>query len=622
MTVFRAFCRLVCIIPACLGWVTAQAQEISPAAIDPTLDAALDAQIQAVSVPAPVAAVEIAAPAVSDPGAIQAADAPQVIEPALVVPAVAPVAPLVAEPARPAGKKARADPDDILFPRYALLKPNVAFWTQVFSSYSEYQSVIHSMDHLDIVFEVLDYRSEAAYMDKEALRKLRNLDEAKAVKAIEQQLAAVHELRHSPELLTPEQRRIFDLHSRIEDDQRFRNTIGAVRSQRGLKERTLLALEISGKYLPAMENVFRSYEMPLRLTRLPLVESSFNVEAYSKVGAAGLWQFIPSSARIYMRLNDVVDDRRDPWTSTDAAARHLRDDYAALGAWPLALTAYNHGRGGVARGLAEVGGTELPDLIRSYKSKNFGFASRNFYAEFLAASDVERNWKKHFGDIQRNTPLQFEVVETRHYVPYETLRRLCNADDEVFRKLNPAYRPEVIEGKLYVPPGHLIRVPAGAAQSFEVAYATLGARERFDSQRVNHLLHKVRRGETLSRLAKRYGVTQASIRASSGLGKRSTLRAGQVLKIVPHRESRPGPVTVAVGESKPGLTREEKSVADRVAAKPVHSSFRTHKVRSGQTLSSIAKLYKVSINELRHANDLGGSSHIKVGEKIKVPLSR
>lgn len=626
MAVCREFCRLVCIITACLGWVTAQAQEvIAPATIDPAFDAALDAQIQALSSPAPTVAAEIAPPAVIGPGAIQAADAPLLIEPAVIpsiVPLV-PVLPVAAEPAKPAGRKAKADPDEILFPRYALLKPNVAFWTQVFSSYSEYQSVIHSMDRLDIVFEVLDYRSEAAYLDKEALRKLRNIDEAKAVESIEEQLAVVHALRHSPELLTPEQRRIFDLFSRIEDDGRFNNTIGAVRAQRGLKERTRLALETSGKYLPAMENVFRSYQMPLRLTRLPLVESSFNVEAYSKVGAAGLWQFMPSSARIYMRLNNVVDDRRDPWTSTDAAARHLRDDYAALGAWPLALTAYNHGRGGVARGLAEVGGTELPDLIRSYKSnKNFGFASRNFYAEFLAASDVERNWKKHFGEIQRNTPLQFEVVETRHYVPYETLRRLCNADDEVFRKLNPAYRPEVIEGKLYVPPGHLIRVPAGAAQSFEVAYATLGAQERFDQQRVNHLLHKVRRGQTLSSLAKRYGVSQSAIRASNGLGKRAKLRTGQVLKIVPHRESRPGPVTVAVGESKPGLTREEQSSADRAIIAPTRSRFRTHKVRSGQTLSSIAKLYKVSIKELRHANDLGRSSHIKVGEKIKVPLGR
>lgn len=586
---------LLCLAAACLGATTAEAE---PAPRNPLLDVAADTQLGA--------GFQLAA--ASTPAATGAvADAP--------VP-----------PVRPGAASGKAADEAILFPRYDLLKPNVVFWTKVFSEYSENQSVIHDMHHLDIVFEVLDFSSEAAYLDKEALRKLRSKEEAAAIARNRTLLEQVHAARSRPETLGVEQRRIYDLLAKVEGDSRFLDASTAVRSQRGLRERTQQALEISGKYLPAMEGVFQTYSLPLRLTRLPLVESSFNVEAYSKVGAAGLWQFIPSSARIYMRLNDVVDDRRDPWTSTDAAARHLRDDYAMLGSWPLALTAYNHGRGGIARGLAATGGTELPDLIRGYNSKNFGFASRNFYAEFLAASDVERNWRKHFGEIERKTPVEFDVVETHHYVPYETLRRLCEADDEVFRRLNPAYRPEVIAGKLYVPPGHLIRVPAGAAQSFTVAYGQLGDHERFSKQRVNHLLHKVRRGETLSGIAVRYGVTQDSIRAGNRVGKKGMLRIGQVLKIVPHSESRPGPVTVAVGESKPGLTRAEKRASDAVTSKAKKkssgTSYRTHKVRSGQTLTSIARTYKVSIRELRRANDLGNSSDIRVGEKLRVPVSR
>jgi membrane-bound lytic murein transglycosylase D len=581
MAVTRWLSRL-CVAAACLGGTTAEA-DLLPAP------------------PVPVA------------GAIVPADA--------AVP-VAPPAPA----GRPAAAK-RVDADDELFPRYAILKPNVAFWTKVFSEYSEHQSVIHDMNNLDMVFEVLDFTGEAAYLDAQSLRKLKNQQEAAAIERYRLLLRQVHAARHQPETLGVEQRRVFDLYARQQDDNRFETAASALRSQRGLRERTRQALEISGKYLPSMEGVFNSYALPLRLTRLPLVESSFNVEAYSKVGAAGLWQFIPSSARIYMRLNDVVDDRRDPWTSTDGAARHLRDDYAALGSWPLALTAYNHGRGGIARGLSATGGSELPDLIRGYNAKSFGFASRNFYAEFLAAYDVERNWREHFGEIKRKTPLEFDVVETKHYVPYETLRRLCDADDELFRKLNPAYRPEVIAGKLYVPPGHLIRVPAGAARSFTVAYAQLGDHERFEQQRVNHLLHKVRKGETLGGVARRYGVTQASIRAHNRIGKRGGLVAGQVLKIVPRTESRPGPVTVAVGESKPGLTAAEKRAADRASSaadrkKTTRVGYRTHRVRSGQTLSSIAHTYKVSIRELRQANDLGSSSDIRVGEKLKVPVGR
>ena len=577
MVVTRWLSRL-CVAAACLGGTTAEADvPVAP--------------------PAPVA------------GSIVPADAPIAVIPTPVVPV------------------RRLDSDDALFPRYAVLKPNVAFWTKVFGEYSEHQSVIHDMNNLDVVYEVLDFTSEAAYLDPGSLRKLKNQQEGAAIERYRKLLQQVNAARGQPETLNVEQRRIYDLYARNQNDDRFEAAASNVRSQRGLRERTQQALEISGKYLPSMEGVFQGYSLPLRLTRLPLVESSFNVEAYSKVGAAGLWQFIPSSARIYMRLNDVVDDRRDPWTSTDAAARHLRDDYASLGSWPLALTAYNHGRGGIARGLTATGGTELPDLIRGYNAKSFGFASRNFYAEFLAAYDVERNWRAHFGEIQRKNPLEFDVVETQHYVPYETLRRLCDADDEVFRKLNPAYRPEVIAGKLYVPPGHLIRVPAGSAKSFTVGYAQLGDHERFEQQRVNHLLHKVRKGDTLGGVAKRYGVTQASIRAHNGIGKRGTLRAGQVLKIVPRSESRPGPVTVAVGESKPGLTAAEKRAADKASAggdrkKSSRAGYRTHRVRSGQTLSSIAHTYKVSIRELRQANDLGSSSDIRVGEKLKVPVRR
>ncbi len=555
-----------------------------------------------------------------------------------VVPAAEPSLPTVATPvAAPTVVATPAVPappplppaDDALFPRYEVLKPNVAFWTRVFAQYSEDQSAVHSTEYPDKVFEVLDFREDALRLDKVTLYRLKAEGETRAKARLDRLLASVHELRNSPEKMDEEQRRVYQLFADVHEDDKFKNAIGTFRAQRGLKERTAMALETSGKYLPEMESIFGSYRLPLRLTRLPLVESSFNVEAYSKVGASGLWQFIPSSARIYMRLNEVVDDRRDPWTSTDAAARHLRDDYAALGSWPLALTAYNHGRGGIAKGLQKTGGSTLPDLIRGYDAKSFGFASRNFYAEFLAASDVERNWRAHFGAINRNQPLRFDTVETKNYVPYETLRRLCNADDDLFRRLNPAYRPEVIEGKLYVPPGHLIRVPAGSASAFNVAYAKLGSSERFDSQKTYYLLHKVSKGDTVGKIARKYGVSQAAVKSANGLKDTGKLKLGQILKVPPHEESRPGPVLVAVGESKPTLTREDtvaveaerRHDAEPAPKKSARKSGRVHKVRSGQTLSSIAKRYKVSVAALRNANDLGDSAHLSIGQKLKIPPS-
>src|SRR3546814_19104550 len=108
------------------------------------------------------------------------------------------------------------------------------------------------------------------------------------------------------------------------------------------------------------------------------------------------------------------------------------------------------------------------DLINRVDGRRVGFASKNYCAECLAAVDVEREYRQRVSAERQVKPLEFETVETRNYVPYDTLRRLCGASDETFRRLNPAYRPEVIEGKLYVPPGHLIRVPYGSARAFEV----------------------------------------------------------------------------------------------------------------------------------------------------------
>ena len=512
--------------------------------------------------------------------------------------------------------------DDPQFPHLVVLTPAVTFWTRVFSEWSENQSVMHSTEDLRRVYTVLDFRAEAAVLTPAALAALKSRDEKQAYTDLNTRLNQLQALLDQPggidpETLTAEQRKVYDLFDDSRDQQRFRNALGTFRFQRGLRERTQHALETSGRYLPEMERIFTGYSLPTKLTRLPLVESSFNVDAYSKAAAAGLWQFIPSSARIYMRLNDLVDDRRDPWLSTDAAARHLKDDYAALGNWPLALTAYNYGRGGLARALTEVNGTTLTDVLERYQGRRFGFASSNFYAEFLAASDVEGEYRKHFGDITREPALVFETVSTRDYVPFETLRKLCGTDEEEFRRLNPAYRPEVIAGRLYVPPGHSIRVPAGAAERFRLAYATLTPDQRFDHQRQFYSTHLVARGESAGKLARRYGVSVAQILAANGLSSSRKVRAGQTLKIPVHdageRVATAAEATSAAAAPVAGkAARTERTVARAI-------QVRTHRVKSGQTLGALARRYQTTIHSLRELNGFGDSDVLRVGSTIKVP---
>lgn len=490
------------------------------------------------------------------------------------------------------------------FPRYPELEPAVQFWTGVFGVYSENQSLIHSSVYPQKILKVLDFSADAKRMSKRALARHRGKAERAARKKYNEIFRKIHLKRKKPESLAGEELRVYKMFADIPGDRRFQKARGTVRSQRGLHERTRKALEVSGKYLPEMTRIFASHGLPTLLTRLPLVESSFNVEAYSKAGAAGLWQFIPSSARTYMRLNEIVDDRRDPWTSTDAAARHLKDDYALLQDWPLAITAYNHGRSGVARGLRKVGGKTLPDLVARYKSRRFGFASRNFYAEFLAALEVERNRELYFGTIRQRDPLQYEIVRTNDYLKFSTLRMLAGAPDPLFRKLNPAFSREVVLGKLYVPPGHVIRVPKGRAEQFESAYTKLDAKHKHSSQRHYFVRHRVRHGDTVSRIARRYGVSSRSITSANRLRNAHRIRVGQVLKIPPR--GRPGR----------GVHRVAKAQST-----PPENGYHIHRVRRGQNLWTIARLYGASLKDVLKANGLHKRSVIHPGMRIRVPAT-
>ena len=488
-------------------------------------------------------------------------------------------------------------PDTTVFPRPAILAPNVAFWTEAFSYYSEYQSVIHSQDRPEKIYAVLDFRDDVVRVGPTEARRLQQRTEKAIKREVDQHLRRIHATRDRPDELSPVERKLYDLFADSTDPNRFHDAIGSFRAQRGLKEKTERAMRVSSQYLPKMEGIFAAEGLPTALTRLPMVESSFNVEAYSKVGAAGMWQFMPSSARLYMRLDEAVDDRRDPWTSTQAAARHLKEDYELLGSWPLAITAYNHGRGGLARGLREVKGDDLEDLLERWDGRRFGFASRNFYAEFLAAVDVERDYRRHFGEIERHDPLEFEVVQIQHYVPYEALRRCAGVSEEQFRTLNPGYRPEVLDGKLYVPPNTSIRVPVGKGETFMAAYLALGEDQRFSKQRFYYVRYRVQRGDNLGLIARRHGVTVSALKQANGIGGRNLIRAGQVLRIPP-RGGKAHPVKVAAQAG---------------------TDYALHHVRPGQTLTAIAQQYRTTIATLRQLNQLDPANPLQAGAIIKVP---
>jgi membrane-bound lytic murein transglycosylase D len=492
---------------------------------------------------------------------------------------------------------ARDSIDAEMMKRPPELAPAVAFWREIFGRYSKHEVVIHARDYPNKIFTVLDYRAEAAgNMNAAALARKRRQETKAAIARIDAILEQLDAAGGDPSGLGDEARAVAELFADIDDPEIFGKVAGRVRAQQGVRERTRAGLERAGRYLPHMEAVFSEHELPLALTRLPLVESSFDSGAYSKVGAAGVWQFIPSSARRYMRLDHLVDDRRDPWASTEAAARHLRDDFEALGDWPLAVTAYNFGRYGVRRALEETGHDSLGGLLRDYDSPRFGFASRNFYASFLAALDVEQQPEKWFGQaVDRMPPARFDTVETRDYVAWSTLQRLSGWDAAAFARHNPAYDELVRADELLVPPGHRIRVAPGESAAFLTAYAQLGDAQLHDAQREAFLRHRVARGETLSEIARRFGTSAAHLQRLNGLRSVHHLRAGQSLRI---------PAPGGVGGTRTASANKGE-----------------HRVRSGETLSEIARRFGISAAALQRLNGLQDADRLRAGQILRVPGS-
>jgi membrane-bound lytic murein transglycosylase D len=244
-----------------------------------------------------------------------------------------------------------------------------------------------------------------------------------------------------------------------------------IRSQRGGKEQFLEGLKISGRYMTQMQKIFRQEGLPVELAYLPLVESSFNVRARSSVGAVGMWQFMPETGKKFMRVDTAVDERLDPMASTRAAARLLKENYRILGNWPLAITAYNHGTEGIFRGIKAVASDDLVDLMRGYQSPTFGFASRNFYAEFLAVVEIATNRERYFPFLRPHRPVTLQEVEAKRQMPLQAVLKPAAISQRDFFGWNPALQPMA----KVIPTGYRVRIPPHKVDAFVAAQKRVGA---------------------------------------------------------------------------------------------------------------------------------------------------
>src|SRR6266566_1589570 len=302
-------------------------------------------------------------------------------------------------------------------------------------------------------------------------------------------------------------------------------------------------IRFSRAFFPEMERIFREEGLPVELVRLPLIESCFDLRAYSKAGAAGVWQFMPKTGRLFMRVDNLVDERRDPISSTRAAARFLTRVHDMLDTWPLTITAYNHGPDGVARAVSEVGTNDIATIVRDYHGKAFGFASRNFYVEFLAALDVERDFRTYFGDLHGEPPPRVRERRLERALGIEAAARLARIGRSELASLNPALSTLVVTGRRPIPAGYRLRLPESAGGSFENRLAEFSAEQGVTSSaaprpvrvaasakgrvRPAVLTYRVRRGATASHAVKKHKVSAPSHRP----GKKARHRPRQNLRV-------------------------------------------------------------------------------------------
>jgi membrane-bound lytic murein transglycosylase D len=336
-------------------------------------------------------------------------------------------------------------------PRPAELERDVQFWVRVYTEVNTDSGFLHDERNLGVVYETLRFAPKTPSRDRQPL-----VDSKK-----DRYAAALRRIAAATGPLSAEDQRIRNLWGPDATAAELLDATQYIRFQLGQADRFRAGLERSGTWRSHIADTFASHGLPAQLAALPHVESSFNPAAYSKVGAAGLWQFMRSTGRRYMRVDHSVDERLDPFRATEAAAQLLSYNYRLLGTWPLALTAYNHGAAGMRRAKEAMGTDDIVKIVRHHKSPSFGFASRNFYVSFLAALEIDGNPDKYFRDLRRASEVKFQEVRLAANTPASAIVRAVRIDRDELRELNPGIRPAVWQGQRKVPAGYRLRLPLG-----------------------------------------------------------------------------------------------------------------------------------------------------------------
>jgi membrane-bound lytic murein transglycosylase D len=329
-------------------------------------------------------------------------------------------------------------------------------------------------------------------------------------------------------------------------------------------------------------------DMPQDLLYLAIIESGLSPKAYSHAAASGMWQFIAETGRRYdLRIDSYVDERRDPVKSTAAALEYLGEMHGEFGSWFLAAAGYNSGENRVRRLLREeAGGRTGDENLYWLISPELPRETRDYVPLTLAMAHIAKDPARYgFTDLEYQEPLEYETVEVPGGTPLSTVARAAEVDREVVEELNT----HLTRGM--TPPGEAypVRVPLHRGGTYLANF------ERIRAETPDPVEYVLGRGETLTHVARRFGVSVSAIQAANGGLNPRRLQAGQRIRV-------------------PAEDGAVVATAARAASQPA----RTHRVRSGDTLWEIARRYDISVTQLRRLNAMGSRSQIRPGQQLKI----
>ncbi|MFL6620070.1 MAG: LysM peptidoglycan-binding domain-containing protein [Povalibacter sp.] len=487
------------------------------------------------------------------------------------------------------------------FPRPPELEADIGFWRRIYTQVSTDGGLIHDPVRLEVMYEQMEFPDD-----------LSSRERSKRIDAAKKKYGHILDrLASGAQDLSEEELRVQALWPKGTRKARFEQAAEDVRFQLGQSDRFLEGVVRSGAYKDHIASTFEKMGLPRELSALPHVESSFNTYAYSKVGAAGMWQFMRGTGRRFLRIDSVVDERLDPYRASEAAARFLEQNYIVLGSWPLALTAYNHGTAGMRRAQEQLGTSDITTIVRNYDSRTFGFASRNFYVAFLAALEIDSDPQKFFGQVKLEPKDTSQILVLPSFTPASQLTSALQVEREALRRLNPSLLPSVWNGSRHAPRGFELRIPSSI--DLKTATARLASVDKFETQ-VADTQHRVRSGETLSVIAGRYSVGIAQIADLNGLRKPYRIHAGQVLTLP--NKGKPAQPTVVLAQA----DKEPAPVKSIAPTGVVGTEFR-YVVKRGDTLGKIATKNGLTEEQLLELNDIRNRNFLYEGQVLALQAS-